>query len=566
MTPSIATSPDDLKGKLYHPEDEDYLGFQYGGIFELICRGNVLLADEMGCGKTIQLIGYINATFRDVEATKGRHMKVLVICPNNLRLNWLNELDRWLDPAFGRDFEQCTTSAFFEADIVVSSFEGLTKWHRQLAKLPWDLIAVDEAHAFKNRSAKRTRALYYLTSVPEAALNDEDADLAELERAFAIKTKRVMMTGTPIPNFPIELFPLIHWLDPKQWPSAVAFKKRYSPYKNYSYNLDELQKLLRQGKTTQVGIEEKVEMEDAGTSDFECRHCGESFGLEESARNHAKANIGHYVRRDHGFVAKKHTKAILAPGMGIMIRRLKREVLPELPKKRRQIIELPAEGELLEIVLEEKKLWEKHANLQKAIDKALDELEGVQRVTEREVDFEAVIESLRAENRYAFEEIALIRHRLAQAKCPYVCDHIEEVLENKDKLVVFAHHRDVIEAIFERFHDRAVFVYGGMDIGEVYKRKDRFWNDRQVDLLIGSIKMTGTGLNLQVASNIVFAEADWVPGTITQAEDRCHRIGQDSKLLIQHLVAENSMDAYMMKKVIRKQRDIQMALDRPGKG
>ena len=70
-------------------------------------------------------------------------------------------------------------------------------------------------------------------------------------------------------------------------------------------------------------------------------------------------------------------------------------------------------------------------------------------------------------------------------------------------------------------------------------------------------------ITLTASSHVVFVELDWVPGTLTKAEDRLHRIGQEaSSVLIQHLVLEDSIDAYMAKKVIAKQKQIDKALNR----
>src|SRR5258705_2377890 len=200
---------------------------------------------------------------------------------------------------------------------------------------------------------------------------------------------------------------------------------------------------------------------------------------------------------------------------GVMIRRLKKEVLPELPKKRRQVIQLPAEGRLLELVLKEKELYDKAIKADKELDEIL-----TGDIAEDDDAFERKIERLRFTRKYFFDEIAIIRHELAKAKVPYVIEHIEEILESKEKLVCFIHHRDVGEAIRDHFASRAILVYGGMAQADVYAAMQKFTNDDTCELFIGSLKMAGVGLNLQVASNIVFAELDWVPGVITQAEDR----------------------------------------------
>jgi hypothetical protein len=59
----------------------------------------------------------------------------------------------------------------------------------------------------------------------------------------------------------------------------------------------------------------------------------------------------------------------------------------------------------------------------------------------------------------------------------------------------------------------------------------------------------------------VFAELDWVPGNVSQAEDRCHRIGQDSSVLVQHLVVDGSIDARLAEVLVSKQKVLDKALD-----
>ena len=60
---------------------------------------------------------------------------------------------------------------------------------------------------------------------------------------------------------------------------------------------------------------------------------------------------------------------------------------------------------------------------------------------------------------------------------------------------------------------------------------------------------------------MIFVELDWVPGNVTQAEDRCHRIGQREHVLIQHLVVDGSMDANLVKMIIDKQKVADAAMD-----
>src|SRR2546428_13953097 len=75
-----------------------------------------------------------------------------------------------------------------------------------------------------------------------------------------------------------------------------------------------------------------------------------------------------------------------------------------------------------------------------------------------------------------------------------------------------------------------------------------------------SIQVGGTGFTLTAADTVVFVELDWVPGILTQAEDRLHRIGQRRSVLVQHLVLDGSLDPNMVDTIIRNQKIVTAAL------
>jgi len=164
-----------------------------------------------------------------------------------------------------------------------------------------------------------------------------------------------------------------------------------------------------------------------------------------------------------------------------------------------------------------------------------------------------------------FSEMAKVRHDTAVAKINDVCGHVENMFEEGiDKVVVFAHHRDVVNKIHEHFGNKgisSVILYGGMSDEESQKSIDEFQDNPDVKLFIGNIKAAGVGITLTSSHNVVFAELDWTPANMSQAEDRCHRIGQNDSVLIQHLVLENSFDAKMAQSLVDKQNIIDGILD-----
>ena len=152
--------------------------------------------------------------------------------------------------------------------------------------------------------------------------------------------------------------------------------------------------------------------------------------------------------------------------------------------------------------------------------------------------------------------------RQSIAKAPYVVDHVKSLLEEIPKVVVFAHHHAVVDQLMAGLADfNPVRLTGQDGINKKQAAVESFQNDDSVRVFVGSIQAAGVGITLTSSSTVVFSEMDWVPANMSQAEDRCHRIGQDESVLIQHVVVDGSIDAKMAALLVEKQRVIDAALD-----
>lgn len=120
-----------------------------------------------------------------------------------------------------------------------------------------------------------------------------------------------------------------------------------------------------------------------------------------------------------------------------------------------------------------------------------------------------------------------------------------------------------MQAIAEAFGEQAVTVTGDTPLPARQAAVDRFQSDPTCLLFVGNMRAAGVGLTLTAASHVVFAELDWTPSNVSQAEDRCHRIGQRDHVLVQHLVLDGSLDATMAHTLIAKQAVMDAALDDP---
>lgn len=243
----------------------------------------------------------------------------------------------------------------------------------------------------------------------------------------------------------------------------------------------------------------------------------------------------------------------------LMCRRLKADVLKDLPPKRRSVIEVP--DTVGAVRLEEEAFESNHIN--ESMVEALEAAVELAKVSDDPAEYEKALRELTDSQHIPFDSMARVRHQTALMKVPVTIEHLRTCFESGiEKIVCFAHHRDCIEGIEAAFPG-AVHYYGGMD--EVAKDAaiQEFMNNPKCPLWVGSIRAGGMGINgLQtVCSHMVFHELDWVPLIVNQAEDRLARLGQKESVLVQHIVLEGSIDANLASKCVHKQRLSDETLD-----
>jgi SNF2 family DNA or RNA helicase len=120
---------------------------------------------------------------------------------------------------------------------------------------------------------------------------------------------------------------------------------------------------------------------------------------------------------------------------------------------------------------------------------------------------------------------------------------IHDFCSSGERLVVFAHHREIQRAVLDHF-PAALHVLGkdshaARDVAvQAFQSPDSAANQ----LIVCSIEAAGHGLTLTRSSSVVFLELDWTPAKHDQAEDRCHRIGQQDSVNAYYLLAAGTVD------------------------
>jgi len=217
------------------------------------------------------------------------------------------------------------------------------------------------------------------------------------------------------------------------------------------------------------------------------------------------------------------------------VRRLKSEVLPQLPAKRQVVVPVALDNER-EYRLAEKDViaWLREQPLD------LSELNA------------KIAATLRAER---LAQLGTLQRLAARGKLHAALAWIHDFLASGEALVVFARHVEVQEAVLERFPD-ALHLLGRDSASARDTAIGDFQEPGGPQLIVCATRVAAQGITLTRASNVAFLELEWTPAMHDQAEDRCHRIGQRDAVTAWYLLAADTIDETMTELIQRKRRTV----------
>ena len=399
--------------------------------------------------------------------------RVLVVCPANVRPQWARQIKIWstLPKVIVYPVFKSSDGVHPTANYVITSFEVARDGL-------WDTLRS------YNWDLLVIDEGHYLKT-PDAARTRALFGASRQSKCRYAGTggiseraeQIVALTGTPLPNRPRECYTLANALDPSSidWMNFNTFKDRFNP----------------------------------GGSD---RETGATW---------------EYVSRLPELNARLRCN--------IMVRRLKEDVLKDLPAKRYEIVPVETNG---------------------AIAAALH--------AEKMLDFDEE-EMLRRSGGKIDGAISTVRRQMGEAMAPAVLEHLLVLLDGGvDKLVVFAHHHSVLSALQGGMAKHGVLrVDGSTSARGKNQAVEKFKFDPRLKVFLGQMQSIATGTDgLQdVATHCVLAEASWVHGDNEQAVDRLHRMGQKGSVLAQLMVAPGSISERILGRSISKGRTVQKVLD-----
>ena len=466
---------------------------QKEGIKFLLANRKCILADSMGCGKTIQSI---------IAAMASNSKKILIITTASLKTNWKRELTIYNDEKDiqilqGSKDEICDKKyVIANYDILINYYEVPTETvyeteyvynengKREVIRKPvmvkskdgqliekqkkstrkdvieeclknsplflnkFDCVIIDEAQKLSNNSSNRYKVI------------DDFLKRAKPNYVF-------LLTGTPLTNKPINLYYILKLIDAPITRDYRYFIKRYCDAKTFR---------LKTGK--------------------EVTTINGASNLEE-----LREKIKHlYIRRLLTEMTDMVDKNIITKTY-------------DLTESQR---------------VEYERLWQEYLDAQ------------TEQGNEDSEQYRQLVEGI------------LVRQYLAKQMVDNTIKLVDNMLEEGGKVIIVCTFSEEI-AMFKDYYKKKCVVYDGkMTAKAKDKAEQAFNNDKNVRVFIGQILAAGVGLNLVVANKMVFNSYSWVAADNAQIEDRIYRLTQKNDVTCVYQLFNDSMSKHMYDTVIGK--------------
>uniref|UniRef100_A0A5F7ZJA2 Chromodomain helicase DNA binding protein 6 n=1 Tax=Macaca mulatta TaxID=9544 RepID=A0A5F7ZJA2_MACMU len=448
-------------------------------LFNWYNRKNCILADEMGLGKTIQSITFLSEIF-----LRGIHGPFLIIAPLSTITNWEREFRTWTEmnaivyhgsqisrqmiqqyEMVYRDAQGNPLSGVFKFHVVITTFEMILADCPELKKIHWSCVIIDEAHRLKNRNCKLLEGL----------------------KLMALEHK-VLLTGTPLQNSVEELFSLLNFLEPSQFPSETAFLEEFGDLKTEE-QVKKLQSILKPMMLRR---------------------------LKDDVEKNLAPKQETIIEVELTNIQKKYYRAILEKNFSFLTKGANQHNMPNL----------------INTMMELRKCCNHPYLINGAEEKILEDFRKTHSPDAPDFQLQAMIQ--------------------AAGKLVLIDKLLPKLIAGGHKVLIFSQMvrcLDILEDYliqrrytYERIDGR---VRGNLRQAAI----DRFCkpdSDRFVFLLC--TRAGGLGINLTAADTCIIFDSDWNPQNDLQAQARCHRIGQSKAVKVYRLITRNSYEREMFDK------------------
>lgn len=574
--------------------------FQVEGV-HFIERSNfrAQISDEMGLGKTIQAIGAINLHFEELKPILIVVKASLTynwfkeILSGTGRISQIFESGDNLIPGVEIVLISFDTLSPRERK---NKTTGVTRTDRsnldKILAYKAKTLIIDECQMMKNHNAKRTQAI---RDVVRNKVKVTDKPISELERNS--KTRSVEMIASDLmkwhgitPNFKL----LIGDMDPNilgmtkcrvegegKIVGEIVLSTRHILYDSIDEIIETILHEIAHAITPGAGhvnLWKETSLSIGGNGD-RIAYCNGTVNLDEErssptvkhiislsgtpiknnaleyfpilnllrpemfpSQDHFERNYVDYYWSGKGYKAGglKYPENFLSKTKDFIIRRMRKEVLPDLPLISRDYKYYPMSD----------KVKQAYGKRVKELSNFLDE--------ERDSNFQIDLLAM----------LGILRHLTGLAKIEPVLEFTLDFIENDEnhpKITIFHHHIDVGDVVEKKLIESGIGIARILSSQDSETRLDKieeFRSNPAIQVLLVPTLAGGEGINLQFCSHAIIMEREWNPANEEQAEGRFSRIGSTSdKIQVTYPVATGTIDEYFAEIVERKREIVGLSLD-----
>ena len=423
----------------------------------------------------------------------------LVMCPSIAKINWKREIEAWLPNRTVQIINGGKGNEQYDTDFVIINYDIIAKRADGLVDAEFQSLVADESHYLKNGRSKRGKKAVDIVYGNKEGDKPKFKRKHEEDKPKKIIPLRILLSGTPIPNKPFEL----------------------------------VNQLRVIGKLSEFG----------GFGGFTNRYCDPQpsrFGVDYGG----SANIEELNKR----MREK-----------FMVRRKKKDVLTELPDKIQTVlnVNISNRAEYNRAVADVITFAGELAIKKQEFVDSLSELSNEER--EERIDEYRRDKERNAERAKVLVKIEVLKQVCVKGKMKSIKEWVNNFLETTDeKLVIFAHHREVVDLLAEEFD--ALTIKGGSG----YKNRQKAIDDFQLGdtrVIVCSMLASGVAITLTASSNVLFVEQGWNPAQHDQASDRCHRIGQKNAVNVYYMNGKETIDEWIYDLIEQKRKVIDGVID-----
>jgi superfamily II DNA or RNA helicase len=508
-----------------------------------------LLADDPGAGKTIMAGLLIKELL-----IRGDLHRCMIVCPGNLAEQWQDELYQRFQLPFeiltNDKLESARTGNWFaENPLAICRLDKLSRnedVQAKLANTDWDLVVCDEAH--------KMSATYFGNEVKYTKRYRLGQLLGQLTRHL------LLMTATPHNGKPEDFQLFLALLD------SDRFEGRGRDGVHTVDASDLMRRLVK---------EQLLKFD--GTPLFpERRAYTVGYKLSDAEAALYK-NVTDYVREEFNradALENEGRKGTVGFALTILQRRLASspEAILQSLRRRRERLERRLREE--QILKRGAALQEDDQRLPSLTEEDIDDLDDAPDAEVEETE-ETVVDQATAARTIAElqAEIEILRNlealalKVRRSGTDKKWEELSSLLQNhaemfdahghRRKMVIFTEHRDTLNYLSERLRallgapEALVTVHGGMGREERTKAQEAFKQDKDVLILLAT-DAAGEGINLQRAHLMVNYDLPWNPNRLEQRFGRIHRIGQTEVCHLWNLLAEETREGDVYKRLLEK--------------